>query len=283
MGAAERFAALCLSLVACPILLVPLHAQTPSESPTAWVRLASNETASPYVNAFGSSPNPTASATPPIAPHLVAVYTVPCGSDAEGTTQLCIENPYTRFLDNPTALPLSPAQKAHLAMRNLTDPATLATIGDTAAITVAANSHTAYGPGWSGFLRDSHSSFVQDATGEFFATFLIPSLARQDPHYHRMPDARISRRILHAVSSTLIAQSDSGAAMPNFATLFTYPINAEISNLYVPGVRCNGPSTVARILTGYATDPVANLLTEFLPRVARHINVRVLIAQRLLN
>jgi hypothetical protein len=286
MGAAEQFAALCLAFAACPILLAPLPAQTPSQPSTAWVKLGSNATAA-HVPAFGSAPNPTASVSPLIAPRIVSVYAVPCAGD--GVTRLCIENPYARFLDNTTPLPLSPVQKAHLALRNLTDPANLATIGDTAAIAIAANSHTAYGPGWSGFLRDSHYSFVQNATGEFFATFLIPSLAHQDPHYHRMPSARIPRRVLHAVSSTVLAQSDSGAPMPNLATLFTYPINAEISNLYVPGVNGNGnvngngPSTLARILTGYATDPVANLLAEFLPGVARHINVRVIIAQRMLN
>ena len=71
--------------------------------------------------------------------------------------------------------------------------------------------------------------------------------------------------------------------MPNYATLLTYPIAAEIGNLYVPGINGNGPSTVERILTGYATDPVDNLITEFLPDVASRIHVRVIFVQRILN
>ena len=98
-----------------------------------------------------------------------------------------------------------------------------------------------------------------------------------------MPDRSVPRRILNALSHTVIAQSDTGARMPNYATLLTYPIAAEISNLYVPGINGNGPSTVARILTGYAGDPADNLITEFLPDVARRIHIRVVFVQSILN
>ena len=67
------------------------------------------------------------------------------------------------------------------------------------------------------------------------------------------------------------------------SALLTNPICAEISNLYVPGVNGNGPSTAARIMTGYATEPVDNLITEFLPDVASHIHVHDIFVQRILN
>ncbi len=98
-----------------------------------------------------------------------------------------------------------------------------------------------------------------------------------------MPTASVPRRLLHAVGHTLIAQSDSGRAMPNFATLSAYAISSEIGNLYVPGLQTDARSTADRILTAYATDPVDNIITEFLPDVARHVHVRVIFAQRLLN
>ena len=71
--------------------------------------------------------------------------------------------------------------------------------------------------------------------------------------------------------------------MPNYAVLFTYPIGAELSNLYVPGIQSDGASTAKRILTGYALDPVNNLLTEFLPDIASRIHVRIIVVQRILN
>jgi hypothetical protein len=190
---------------------------------------------------------------------------------------------YQRFLSSPAPVPLTPRQKGYLAFRDVVDPGNLATIANTSAYTIAINSHTAYGPGWRGFGRNVGTSLLQDATGEFFSTFLIASLTGEDPHYYRMPRAGIPRRILHAISHTVLAQSDHGATMPNFDTLLTYPISAEISNLYVPGVHGNGPSTVARLMTGYATDPIDNLISEFLPDVARRVHVRVIFVQRIMN
>jgi hypothetical protein len=98
-----------------------------------------------------------------------------------------------------------------------------------------------------------------------------------------MPQGSIPRRILHAASRTIIAQHDDGSPMPNYSTLLTYPISSEISNLYVPGIQGNGEATAIRILTGYALDPVNNLVTEFLPDVAKHIHIRIIFVQRILN
>jgi len=254
--------------------------------------------------AFTPSPSPAGFtlASLPMAPsasrsaEFAAIFALPCSTrsifnrgpdvdSADGTREPCVAspNPYVRFLDNTTAVPLSPAQKARLAVRNLTDPDNLATITYIAALNVAINSHAAYGPGGIGFARNAGYSLLQDATGEAFGTFLIPSIAHEDPHYHRMPHASILRRVLHAVSHTAIAQSDSGTSVPNFASLLTYPIAAEIGNLYVPGINGNGPSTVRRIMFGYAADPVDNLITEFLPDFARRIHIRVIFVQRVLN
>jgi len=301
MGAANRFIALALASTAYSLAPARSTAQTPLSQPAiAWIMVANSApsapyTPAPYVPAFGSMPNLSSSSVRSSAEYI-AIFTLPCstrsslyrspGPDSgDSSREPCVEapDPYTRFLNSSRPLPLSAAQKAHLALRNVTDPGNLATITYTAAYTIATNSHTAYGPGWRGFTRNTRYSFSQDATGEFFGTFLIPALAHEDPHYHRMPRANIPRRVLHAVSRTIIAQSDTGSPMPNFSTLLTYPIAAEIGNLYVPGVHGNGPSTVDRILTGYATDPVDNLITEFLPDVARRIHVHVIFVQRILN
>ena len=178
---------------------------------------------------------------------------------------------------------MTPNQKAYLAFRDLVDPFNAATIVATSAYTIATDSHTAFGPGAKGIGYLSGITYVQDATGEFFGTWLVPSLAHEDPHYHRMPEASIARRALHSISRTVIAQSDQGNAMPNYATLLFYPITAEIANLYVPGVQTNGQATAARILTGYATDPIGNLITEFLPDVAKRVHLRIIFVQRILN
>lgn len=192
-------------------------------------------------------------------------------------------NLYQRFLNSTTPLPLTPRQKGLLAIHDVIDPANLFTIAANAGFTVGLDPDTAYGPGWKGFGRNVGYSLVQDATGEFISTFALDSLFHQDPHYHRSPQASVPRRFLHAVSHTVISQHDDGTPMPNYSTLLTYPISAEISNLYVPGVAVNGPSTVKRVAIGLASDPIDSLITEFLPDFAKRVHVRIIFVQHILN
>jgi hypothetical protein len=191
--------------------------------------------------------------------------------------------PYQRFLTSNIVIPMTWQQKGYLALHDLADPVNFGTILGISAITVGADSHSAYGPGLKGFGKSVGVSYLQDATGQFFGAFAIPVIAHQDPRYFRMPHARFTKRLVYSISRTVVSRSDSGKSMPNYATLLTYPISAELSNLYVPGIHPDGPSTVARIFTGYALDPINGLINEFLPDVASHVHVRIIIVQRILN
>jgi hypothetical protein len=190
---------------------------------------------------------------------------------------------YSRFLNGPQVKPLTALEKAHLAARNLIDPFNLLTIFGEAAISVADNSHSPYGPGFPGYGRYSGVSFTQDMTGEFFGTFLIPSIFHQDPHYHRMPDASIPRRFLHTIAQVAWTEGDNGKSMVNYADLLGFAFDEESNDLYVPGLQTDVPATAARYATDIATAPIDNLITEFLPDIARHIHVHVVLVQRIID
>jgi hypothetical protein len=192
-------------------------------------------------------------------------------------------NWYTRFENGPQVKPLTPKEKAWLATKNLIDPFNVLTVLGEAAISVAADSHSAYGPGMPGYARYVGVSFTQDITGEFFNTFLIPSIVHQDPHYHRMPHASYFRRALHTADAVVWARGDDGRGMLNYATLVGYGIDDEIGNLYVPGQQTNGRATARRYGIGLATAPIDNVVTEFLPDVAKHIHVQIVVIQRIIN
>jgi hypothetical protein len=191
--------------------------------------------------------------------------------------------PYQRFLTSNIVIPMTWQQKGYLALHDLADPVNFGTILGISAITVGADPHSAYGPGLEGFGKSVGVSYTQDATGQFFGAFAIPVIAHQDPRYFRMPHAPFGKRLVYSISRTVVSRSDSGQSMPNYATLLNYPIGAELSNFYVPGISTNGASTVARIFTGYALDPVNGLINEFLPDVASHVHIRIIIVQRILN
>jgi hypothetical protein len=192
-------------------------------------------------------------------------------------------NWYKRFTDGPQVKPLTPMEKGWLALRNLVDPFNLVTIFGDSGIAIASNSHSAYGPGWPGFAKNAGVSFTQDMTGEFFDTFAICSIARQDPHYHRMPHASIPKRIGHAAFQVLWTQGDNGKGMPNYANIVGFAIDDEISDLYVPGQATNLPSSAVRYGIGLATAPIDNFVTEFIPDLASHIHVQIVVIQRIID
>jgi hypothetical protein len=192
-------------------------------------------------------------------------------------------NWYMRFENGPQVKPLTPKEKAWLATKNLIDPFNIMTVLGEAGISVAADSHSPYGPGFPGWGRNVGVSFTQDMTGEFFHTFLIPSIVHQDPHYHRMPHASYKHRIFHAIDQVVWTQGDNGKGMLNYANLVGFGIDDEISNLYVPGRETNGGATAERYGIALATAPIDNFITEFLPDVARHVHVQIVIIQRVIN
>jgi hypothetical protein len=192
-------------------------------------------------------------------------------------------NWYARFLNGPQVKPLSPREKGWLAIRNVVDPFNAVTILGTSGIGVASDSHSPYGPGFPGFGKSVGVAYTQDITGEFFGTFLIPSVMHQDPHYHRMPQASMVRRVLHCATQVFWTQGDNGKGMLNYADLVGFAIDDEISNLYVPGRATNLPSSAARYGIGLALAPTDNLITEFMPDLARRIHIQVVFVQRIIN
>jgi len=250
----------------------------PDSPGAAWTALAVSQTAlqQPQQNPNPSSnPPPTPGATaPPCAPRphrrsYPRFRRDPC-------------DPYRPFVDAPLK-PLTPEQKGYLAIHDVVDPFNLLTITATSAFTIGINSHTAYGPGMRGFGYNVGTSFSQDVTGEAIGTYAVCSLFHEDPRYFRMPHATIPRRLWHAIARLGVAQGDNGHTMPNYQNLITSVAGAVIANQYVPGLATDPASTTERILTGFLTEPIGPIIAEFLPDLASHIHVRILVVQRLLN
>jgi hypothetical protein len=196
-------------------------------------------------------------------------------STCEDQLQLIVETGYIR--------PLTSQQKGLLAVRAVTDPFNLLTIATFSGVSIAADSHSVYGPGFAGWGRLAGYSLAEDVQGDFTGIYVLPSLFREDPRYHRMPKATVKRRIEHALIHTVVSQHDDGTVMLNYATLINIPFSAEISNLYVPQIGTDAPDTAKRVLLGYATDPVGPLVAEFLPDFAKRVHIRIVFAQQLLN
>ena len=62
-----------------------------------------------------------------------------------------------------------------------------------------------------------------------------------------------------------------------------FAIDDEIANLYVPGRQTNLPASAERYGISVALAPTENFVYEFLPDVARHLHIRVVLFQRIIN
>lgn len=177
--------------------------------------------------------------------------------------------------------PLGASGKARLAFRNFSDPFNIAgTAIDSAISNATSNSSSAFGTGWSGFGRRFGMSMADAGVGEFFSTFLVSTLAHQDPHYHRNPNASTGKRILYALSRVVVARSDSGEAMFNVSEFAGTTASALVETTY--NFDHNDPEAVTnRILVSIASDAAWNLMSEFLPDLAGHVNPKFVFLRRL--
>lgn len=177
----------------------------------------------------------------------------------------------------------TPRELGRIAIRGVIDPFNLLTIGGTSVLSVATDSHSPYGPGVMGWAKLSGVTLTEDMTGEFVGTFLIPSIDHQDPHYHRMPNARLMRRILHCTYQPFWTTSDTGKGMVNYSTLVGSIIDEGVDVTYVPYQRMGWGPGAERIASGWITAPVGNFVTEFVPDLANHINFKVVFIQRIID
>jgi hypothetical protein len=178
--------------------------------------------------------------------------------------------------------PLTPAGKFQLALRNFSDPVNIGGTALDSEISNATSSATsAFGTGWSGFGKRFGMSMADDGLNEFFSTFLVSSIAHQDPHYHRDPGASTGKRIFYALSRVVVARSDSGKPMFNYAEFVGTSSSALLETTY-HFERDESPGAISsRIFVSIGSDAAWNLMNEFLPDVAKHVNPRFFFLRRL--
>lgn len=170
-----------------------------------------------------------------------------------------------------------------MAIRGVIDPFNLLTIVGTSAFSVGTDAHSPYGPGVFGVAKLSGTTLSADIVNAFFETFLIPSIDHQDPRYHRMPNARLQWRLAHCIYQPFWTVSDTGKGMVNYSNLIGAVADEAVLVTYVPFQEKGWAPSAARVSVNLATTPIGNIVTEFFPDFARHINLNVVFFQRIIN
>jgi len=177
--------------------------------------------------------------------------------------------------------PLGVSGKFRLAVANVSDPFSIVTTAVDSEFGDATDGHTKLRTGLAGFGQRFGSAMAGQATSEMFSTFLISSIFHQDPHYHRDPEAPTRRRIGKALAYVLVTRSDSGKRMFNFAEVLGTTSSSIVEGSFHPEWERGPGAAAGRIAISIGSDAAWNLMTEFLPDVARHLNPRWMLLRRL--
>jgi hypothetical protein len=101
---------------------------------------------------------------------------------------------------------------------------------------------------------------------------VYPSIFHQDPRYFYQGSGSVKSRLLHALSWAVIARSDSGHAMPNYADLLGDLTAGAISNLYYPPANRGAGLLFANFGIGVAGRAAGAVIQEFL---LKHFTTKV--------
>jgi len=168
---------------------------------------------------------------------------------------------------------LKAGEKFHLFVSDTVEPVSFFLIGFEAAFAQLQNDDPTFAQGSAGYAKRYGAAFLDQASDEFFTTFLYPSLFRQDPRYYRVAHGPGGKRLAHALEHILVAQGDSGQEMFNYSEWLGTASAQSLANLYHPGnKRGLGPFATGFAIT-LASDAGWNVLREFWPEVSRKLKL----------
>lgn len=175
-----------------------------------------------------------------------------------------IPNFYTSY--DWKAPPMLAKQKFQLSLRSLIDPVSIASVAGLAAVQQYQNAFPDYGGGMQGYGKRFGAAMGNHLSAVLLGKAVYPSIFHQDPRYFYKGKGSIGSRVLHAISSAVIARGDNGHWQPNYSRVLGHFSAAAISNLYYPPADRGGSLVVYNSLAGIGENAVANLIREFLPK-----------------
>ena len=145
--------------------------------------------------------------------------------------------------------------------------------GFIAAVGQIQDAEPTWGLGWEGFAKRYGAAVADNTVCSMITTGLLPTLLKQDPRYYQGRTTGFFPRVYYAASRSAVTKSRSGHPQFNLSEIGGTLMVANISNLYRPARRTNGPGT-PRSSDGPRRrwDTVANEMKEFWPDIRRMLH-----------
>jgi hypothetical protein len=181
-----------------------------------------------------------------------------------------VPNFYVSYL--PDAAPLASRQKFSLAVRHTFDWTSFAGATISAAVQQQIDAYPGYGGGASGYAKRWAARFATERSDDLLSHYVFASLFHQDPRYFYQGTGTTRSRLYHALSYAVVARSDTGKTMPNYAYLFGDIGAAALSTAYYPREDRGAGLIFTNAALGVAGRAIQGVVQEF---VARRVTTNV--------
>lgn len=215
----------------------------------------------------------TPPATPPDAPSASKQTKEkdPLTTPATGFVQLLQRKSFA-FPDIATdQRKFGPAQKFKLFVNNSVSPATIIAAAAGAGWNQAFDSPEGYGQGAEGYGKRFGSSMARAASANFFGTFVLASVLREDPRFYVKKDLSFGASVKYSLVRVLVTRTDSGKDTLNISGLVG-PLGAEmLANTYFPpGNRSTGDALV-RFGYDMLWRAAGNMMKQYWPTINKKL------------
>jgi hypothetical protein len=173
------------------------------------------------------------------------------------------------YKPNTVICSLEIKDKFMLFVRESVDPVTFLQAGFIAGISQARNADAPFGQGAGGYGKRFGASYADQVQFRLFKEFAYPTVFSEDPRYYRLARGSTGRRILHAVSHSVVAYRDNGHRMFNFSELLGNTTGELLSTLYHPGTARGFSPTARNVGIDFAIDSGFDVIREFWPEFSR--------------
>ncbi|WP_263358537.1 hypothetical protein [Acidicapsa ligni] len=171
---------------------------------------------------------------------------------------------------NSNAVSLTGKQKIRLAFTSATDPVQFAVAGIVSLVDQAEGSDYGYGGGIGGYAKRFGGNYADSFDGAMLGNGILPALLHQDPRYFRRGYGSTKRRMLYALTSSVVCRHDNtGKLEPNYSNMLGNVAAGGISNLYIPADERGVGSTFKGAALVTAEGGVGAILQEFWPDLSR--------------
>lgn len=168
-----------------------------------------------------------------------------------------VQDPYT-----PVS-PLRTKQKFEMAYRKTVDPSFLVESVMFAGYDQVANYGPQYGAGAGPFAQRFGYNAANLSSTFLLTDAVLPTIFHQDPRYFRRGHGSIGSRVWWALRSEVVAYSDTGTEMPNYANVIGFGMSTALSNAYSPESSITFNKTMERYAVKEGVSFGLNILREF--------------------